>query len=71
MADKGYRKECAVRAGAEATVSELTRAHGARKSRHRKAARTGLQIIFAGMACNVKRFIRYTQQGACPELETA
>ena len=71
MEDAGYRKKCAVRAGAEATVSELTRAHGARKSRHRKAARTKLQILFAAMACNVKRFIRYSQQGACAELETA
>jgi len=71
MEDKGYRKECAIRAGAEATVSELTRAHGARKSRHRKAARTRLQIIFAATACNVKRFIRYTQQCARPELQMA
>lgn len=71
MEDQGYRKKCAVRAGAEATVSELTRAHGARKSRHRKAARTKLQILFAAIACNVKRFIRYSQECACPELETA
>jgi len=71
MEDKGYRKKCAVRAGVEATVSELTRAHGARKSRHRKAARTKLQIIFAATACNVKRFLRTVQQCARAELETA
>ena len=71
MEDTEYRKECAVRAGAEATVSELTRAHGARKSRHRKAARTQLQILFAATACNVKRFIRYAQQCACPQVEMA
>jgi len=71
MEDPEYRKECAVRAGAEATVSELTRAHGARKSRHRGAVRTHLQITFAAIACNVKRFIRHAQQCACPALETA
>jgi len=52
-----YRKECAVRAGAESLVSELTRAHGMRKSRHRERQRTRLQLIFAALACNVKRFI--------------
>ena len=69
MQNQRYRKECAVRAGVEATISELTRAHGARRSRHRKPTRTLLQMIFAVMACNVKRFIRYAQTCACPELE--
>jgi len=59
MGNSEYRKECAIRAGAEATVSELTRAHGMRKSRHRKTSRTRLQLIFAALACNVKRFIRH------------
>lgn len=59
MDDKDYRKKCAIRAGAEAMVSELTRAHGVRKSRHRKRNRTKLQLIFAAIACNVKRFIRH------------
>jgi hypothetical protein len=59
MSDPEYRKECAVRAGAEATVSELTRSHGMRKSRHRKRSRTKLQLLFAAIACNVKRFIKH------------
>ena len=59
MEDTEYRKECAVRAGAESLVSELTRAHGMRKSRHRKRKRTRLQLIFAALACNVKRFIAH------------
>ncbi len=62
MNDKEYRKECATRAGAEGTVSELTRAHGVRKSRHKDSNRTSLQLIFAAIACNVKRFIRHGQQ---------
>jgi hypothetical protein len=59
MDDPEYRKKCAVRAGAEAMVSEIVRAHGARKSRHRSETRTRLQLIFAAIACNVKRFIRH------------
>ncbi len=70
MSDPEYRKECAIRAGAEAMVSELTRAHGMRKSRHRATARTRLQLIFATIACNVKRFIRHCQLygGSEPEM---
>lgn len=64
MGNAEYRKECAIRAGAEAMVSELTRAHGVRKSRHRERSRTKLQLIFAALACNVKRFIRHGEQYA-------
>lgn len=61
MEDSRYRKQCAIRAGVEATVSEMTRVHGVRKSRHRSRSRTRLQLIFAAMSCNVKRFIRHGQ----------
>ena len=73
MSEPEYRKECATRAGVEATVSELTRAHGVRKSRHRKRERTKLQLIFAAIACNVKRFIHHGQQYVylAPELQPA
>jgi len=64
MSDEAYRTECAVRAGAEAMVSELTRTHGMRTSRHRTQKRTRLQLIFAALACNVKRFIRHGEQYA-------
>lgn len=64
MSDPVYRQECAIRAGVEATVSELTRSHGVRRSRHRKRERTKLQLLFAALACNVKRFIRHGEQYA-------
>jgi hypothetical protein len=64
MSDPAYRKQCAIRAGVEASVSELTRGYGMRKSRHRKRSRTKLQLIFAALACNVRRFIRYGEQYA-------
>jgi hypothetical protein len=71
MSNGAYRKECAIRAGAEATVSELTRAHGLRKSRHRELSRTKLQLIFGALACNVKRFIRHGEQYAYLEPKPA
>ncbi|ODS32820.1 MAG: hypothetical protein SCARUB_02026, partial [Candidatus Scalindua rubra] len=62
MEDPGYRKKCAIRAGAEAMVSEIVRCHGARKSRHRGEVRTRLQLIFSAIACNVKRYIRHGEE---------
>lgn len=61
MGNTEYRRECGTRAGAEATVSELVRAHGMRKSRHRNKGDTWLQMLFAAIACNIKRFIRHAQ----------
>lgn len=62
MEDEDYRKECAIRAGAESLVNEVANGHGARKSRHRSQERSKLQLIFASIACNVKRFIRYEME---------
>lgn len=45
--------------GVEATVSEMVRVHGVRRSRYRTEGRTRLQLLFASIACNVKRFIRH------------
>lgn len=71
MSNTEYRKECAIRAGVEASVSELTRAHGVRKARHRHRSRTRLQLIFATLACNVKRFIRHGEQYGYENLKAA
>ena len=71
MSNSEYRKECATRAGAEATVSQLTRGYGVRKSRHRKRSRTKLQLILAALACNVHRFISYGEQYAYIEPKIA
>ncbi|MBL7190517.1 transposase, partial [bacterium] len=61
MNNKDYRKKCSIRAGAEGMVSELVRKHGVRRARHRTQIRTKLQLIFAALACNVKRFIAHGQ----------
>lgn len=57
MGDPEYRKKCAVRSGAESLVNEVANKHGARKSRHRTEKRSKLQLVFAAIACNVKRYI--------------
>lgn len=71
MSDTGYRKQCAIRAGVEEAASELTRAHYAGRSRYRKLKHTKLQLIFAVLACNVKRFIRHGEQYTYEELNPA
>ncbi|MDQ1328054.1 MAG: hypothetical protein QG641_1339 [Candidatus Poribacteria bacterium] len=60
MESADYRKECGIRAGAESMVNEIANGHGARKSKHKTEARSRLQLIFASIGCNVKRYIRYT-----------
>ena len=60
MGNSEYRKQCGVRAGAESLVNEVANKHGARKSRHRTEKRSRLQIIFAALACNVKRYLKKT-----------
>jgi len=59
LSDTDYRKECGIRAGAESLVNEIANGHGARKSGHRTENLSKLQIIFASIGCNVKRFIRH------------
>jgi len=59
MESADYRKECSIRAGAESLVNEIANGHGARKSKHKTEARSRLQLIFASIGCNVKRYIRY------------
>ncbi|MCP3923938.1 MAG: hypothetical protein GY714_15275 [Desulfobacterales bacterium] len=70
MNDSDYRKECATRAGAEATVNEIANAHGMRKAKHRKTSQIKLQMIIAGIACNVKRFIRHGEKYGYLDLQS-
>ena len=64
MGDADYRKKCGIRAGAESLVNEVANSHGARKSRHRTEGRSRLQLIFASIACNVKRYLKHKVQCA-------
>ncbi len=47
-----------VRAGIEGTISELVRAHGARRARYRGLAKNLLQALFIAAATNLKRLAR-------------
>ena len=64
MGNAEYRKECGIRAGAESLMNELANSHDGRQSRHRTEKGSRLQAIFAGISCNVKRFIRFSM-GNC------
>ncbi len=61
MDDPEYRRKCGIRAGAESLVNEIANAHDGRQSRHRNEKGSRLQLVMAGISCNVKRFIRFTQ----------
>jgi hypothetical protein len=56
---KSFRKRYAMRAGIEATNSELKRAHGLGRPRVRGFLRIRLAVTLKVLACNVKRMIRH------------
>ena len=64
MGDPEYRRKCGIRAGAESLVNEIANGHDGRQSRHRSEKGSRLQLVMAGISCNVKRFIRFTQNCA-------
>ena len=53
-----FRQEMHIRAGIEATISELVRAHAARRARYHGKAKTQLQAFFIATATNLKRLAR-------------
>ena len=53
-----FQIEMHVRAGMEGTISELVRAHGARRARYRGLAKNQLQALFIATATNLKRLAR-------------
>lgn len=53
-----FEKDMRHRNGIEATVSELVRGHGMRRCRYRGLAKTRLQNLLIGAACNIKRYSR-------------
>jgi transposase len=53
-----FKERMQPRNAIEATISELARAHGLRRSRYRGFAKVELQNLLIGTACNVKRWLR-------------
>lgn len=62
MGNTEYRKECGIRAGAESLMNELANTHDGRQSRHRTEKGSRLQAVFAGISCNIKRFIQFSMR---------
>ncbi len=58
-ASPDFKKRYAIRAGIEATNSELNRAHGMKKLRVRGEARVKLAVYFKALACNLKRALKH------------
>ncbi len=56
---KEFKERYAMRAGIEATNSELKRAHGLGRLRIRGLLRVRLAVHLKALACNVKRMVRY------------
>jgi Transposase DDE domain/Transposase domain (DUF772) len=57
-----FKERMHQRSAIEGTISELTRAHGLRRSRYRGFAKVELQNLFIATACNVKRWLRMLAQ---------
>ena len=53
-----FRAKLTTRAGIEATLSELVRAHGLRRHRYRGDAKRHFEHLLKAAACNVKRLAR-------------
>ena len=56
---KEFKKRYAMRAGIEATNSELKRAHGLGRLRSRGVSRVRLAVYLKALACNVKRMVKH------------
>ena len=66
-----WQKTYRIRAGAEATMSELKRGHGMRRLRVRRQVRVSLAVSFKVTACNVKRWLRALRRIDAPPAEAA
>ena len=51
-----FKEDMKHRNGIEATISELVRGHGLRRTRYRGLAKTSLHCLMCGAACNIKRW---------------
>lgn len=61
-----WRESYRIRAGIEATMSELKRGHGLGRLRVRRKTRVVLQVALKATACNIKRWHRAAQRLHAP-----
>jgi hypothetical protein len=55
---EAFKERMHQRNGIEGTISELTRAHGMRRTRYRGLAKARFQNLFIATACNIKRWLK-------------
>jgi transposase len=55
---EAFKEKMKRRSAIEGTISELTRKHGARRSRYRGMVKSRLQALFIGAAANLKRLAK-------------
>jgi hypothetical protein len=65
----GWKDRYKIRAGIEATISELKRTHGIGRLRIRRVAKVCFAVACKVIACNIKRWARAHMEGLCSELQ--
>lgn len=68
---EAFRQRLHLRAGSEATISELVRGHRLRWARYRRQAKVRLQAYFTAVAVNLKRLVRWWVQARLQEVTRA
>lgn len=66
---EAFREDYKKRSPVEGSLSELVRAHGARRSRYRGLGRVELRDLFLGATLNVKRWVKAIVIGWRPEAQ--
>ena len=59
-----FQQDMHIRAGVEATISQLVRACGLRQARYRGLAKLRLQVYFTALALNLKRLTQWAAQAS-------
>ena len=70
---EAFKERMHQRNGIEGTISELTRAHGMRRTRYRGLAKARFQNLFIATACNIKRWLKLdgAKRGQSPSYSPA
>ncbi|MCI0408883.1 MAG: transposase [Acidobacteria bacterium] len=68
---EAWKEDYKKRSPVEGSLSELVRAHGARRSRYRGLARVRLRDLFLGAMLNVKRWVKAIVTGWRPQVAPA
>jgi hypothetical protein len=68
---EAFKQDYKKRSPVEGSLSELVRAHGARRSQYRGLRRVALRDLFLGAMLNVKRWVKAIVTGWRPQAQAA